>query len=266
MPFLFIWVVVGVKRTLHFSKVKNRRIIFITGTDTGVGKTLLTGMLLHHLRQQGIHALAMKPFCSGGTSDVDFIQQIQGDELSSKEVNPFYFSAPVAPYVAQRGKRQIPLSEVMTKIKATSQKCEVLLVEGSGGLLVPLAKKYFVADLIAKLRCEVVLVARNKLGTINHTLLSLEALQDRKPVEKLKIVLMGLEENDLSAKSNVAVLREFAVGLPVFSLPFLGRKAQKISNLQKNCKKNKKTLAKIAGRTYFPRLSERGNGKGGKER
>ena len=78
------------------------KIIFITGTDTGVGKTLLTALLLHHLRQTGVHALAMKPFCSGGRADVRLLQSLQRGELSDAEMNPFYFAEPIAPFVAAK--------------------------------------------------------------------------------------------------------------------------------------------------------------------
>ena len=82
------------------------RIVFITGTDTGVGKTLLTAMLLAHLRDCGVNALAMKPFCSGGTTDLHVLNEIQGNELTNAEINPFYFTEPVAPLVAARKHRQ----------------------------------------------------------------------------------------------------------------------------------------------------------------
>src|SRR5258705_11852752 len=78
------------------------KIIFVTGTDTGVGKTLLTGLLLHHLRQSGCHAVAMKPFCSGGTADIEFLDAVQEGELDPAEINPFYFSEPIAPVLAAR--------------------------------------------------------------------------------------------------------------------------------------------------------------------
>src|SRR5581483_3100804 len=78
------------------------RILFITGTDTGVGKTLLTAMLLHHLRVAGRRTLAMKPFCSGGRDDVELLHALQDGELTADEINPFYFSEPTAPLVALR--------------------------------------------------------------------------------------------------------------------------------------------------------------------
>ena len=162
------------------------RIIFVTGTDTGVGKTLLTASLLFHLRQSGVSALAMKPFCSGGTADVDLIQAIQGGDPPREEVNPFYFPEPVAPLIAARKRRQrIRLSQVLRAIARMDKRCECLIVEGSGGLLVPLGEGFTVADVIANLECDVVVVGKNKLGTLNHTLLTVEALRARE-VTRLK--------------------------------------------------------------------------------
>src|SRR5262249_51966743 len=143
------------------------RIIFITGTDTGVGKTLLTGLLVCHLRASGCHALAMKPFCSGGRADVDFLRVAQDRELTADEINPFYFREPIAPLVAARKRHiKIRLPDVLRAISDILARCECLLIEGSGGLLVPLGEGYTVADLISKLNCEVIVVSRNRLGTI----------------------------------------------------------------------------------------------------
>src|ERR1017187_6787143 len=84
------------------------------GTDTGVGKTLLTGLLLHHLRQSGCHALAMKPFCAGSRSDTEFLLAAQDGELTPDEITPFFFAEPLAPLVAaRRHHRNIRLPEVL---------------------------------------------------------------------------------------------------------------------------------------------------------
>src|SRR4051812_15300908 len=117
-----------------------KKILFITGTDTGVGKTLFTALLLHHLRATGCRALAMKPFCSGGRGDVKLLQSLQPGELSDEEMNPFYFKDPVAPLVATEArKKRIHLSDVIARVQVVQAQCDVLLIEGSGGLLVPLA-------------------------------------------------------------------------------------------------------------------------------
>src|ERR1700742_4055293 len=125
------------------------KIIFITGTDTGVGKTIFTGLFVHHLRATGVHALAMKPFCSGGRGDVRVLRAMQDAELTEDEINPFYFPEPIAPLVsARQHKRNISLNEVLRRINKIARQCECLLIEGAGGLMVPLGEKYFVSDVI----------------------------------------------------------------------------------------------------------------------
>src|SRR5579859_28442 len=78
------------------------RIIFVTGTDTGVGKTVLMGLLLAHLRRRGAAAFALKPFCSGSRRDVQLLHALQNRELQAGEINPFYFPEPVAPVASAR--------------------------------------------------------------------------------------------------------------------------------------------------------------------
>jgi dethiobiotin synthetase len=224
-----------------------RRIIFITGTDTGVGKTLLTALLLCQLRAQGCHALAMKPFCSGGLGDVRLLQAAQDHELTAGEINPFYFKPPVAPLAAMReGVAAVRLPEVLRAISRMARRCEVLLVEGSGGLLVPLGEGYSVADLIAKLKCEVIVVSRNRLGTINHTLLTVRALQ-RIETSGISVVLMGAKRKDRSTRSNAALLGELLGGVPLHTISFLGDKNFRVSDVKKSCQKIEKSLAGILG-------------------
>src|SRR6266700_3692182 len=102
------------------------RIIFITGTDTGVGKTVLTGLLLCHLRQNGCHALAMKPFCCGSRADVGLLHRLQDGELAPDEINPFYFPEPLAPFVAGRKQRRsIRLQTVLDGIRRLAGRGEL---------------------------------------------------------------------------------------------------------------------------------------------
>ena len=234
-------------------RMPRSRIIFITGTDTGVGKTLLTGLLLHHLRQSGCHALAVKPFCSGGTADVEFLNSLQEDELEPAEINPFYFAEPIAPLIAARKHhRRIHLPDVLKQIRGVMRRSECLLIEGSGGLLVPLGEGYTVGDLIRKLDCEVVVAGRNRLGTINHTLLTVEALQHI-GIQRLKVVLMTQDGRrvracgrpDLSFRSNRRILSEMLAPIPVLEIGFLGRNPFALAALKKSAKKVKKTLAQI---------------------
>jgi dethiobiotin synthetase len=210
------------------------KIIFVTGTDTGVGKTLLTALLLFHLRSKGCRALAMKPFCSGGLGDVRLLQSLQRDELSDAEMNPFYFKQPVAPLVAlAEGGKTIPLRAVLKRIRAVAARCDVLLVEGSGGLLVPLSEGYTVADLIAHLNCDVVVAARNRLGTINHTLLTVQALESFGISRgKISVVLMSGASRDVSCRTNQQVLAKLLRPILVAMIPFLGPKMTRTSAIE----------------------------------
>ena len=221
------------------------RTIFITGTDTDVGKTVLAVSLVHYLRSKGERALGMKPFCSGGRDDVKLLQSVQPGELRDDEVNPFFYTKAVAPLVAQR-KRKGPketLKEAVQRIRAVARRCNVLIVEGSGGLLVPLGETFTVAGLIAELKCEIVIVARNRLGTINHTLLTVAAAgQLQRP---MKVVLMDCGDRDDSTETNFTILRERLAPVSIVEYPFLGEKAASLKGFRRNQKKLEKVLARV---------------------
>ena len=220
-------------------------IVFITGTDTGVGKTLLTGLLLQHLRRKGCHALAMKPFCCGGRADAQLLHAVQDGELNLDEINPFFFEEPVAPLVAARAHHlSIRMEEVVRRIAHAATRCERLLIEGAGGLLVPLGEGYGVADLIAKLNCQVIVVSPNRLGTINHTVLTLRTLQ---PIgaKRLKVVMMAQSQPDPSADSNPLIVAELLGQVPVLSLDFFGGDACQLPALRGIEKKLRKVLRRF---------------------
>lgn len=222
-----------------------QRIIFITGTDTGVGKTLLTGLLLHHLRQNGCHALAMKPFASGSLADTELLCAVQDNELTLEEITPYYFAKPLAPLAAVR--KRCPgfrLADVLKPISRTANRCQCLLIEGIGGVYVPLGQGITVLDLIARLSCEVIVVARNSLGTINHTLLTAAALQHI-DMKGLTTVLMDPRKPDLSVAYNLRILADLLAPEPVFSLGFLGPNPLRLRAVKENVKKCKKSLARI---------------------
>ena len=177
--------------------------------------------------------------------DVALIQAIQGQTPARKEVNPFYFETPVSPLAAARLKGQkIQLSEVLQRIRAMQRRCDCLLIEGAGGLLVPLGEKFTIGDLIARMRCETIVVGRDKLGTINHTLLTVEALRRRR-ARRIKVVLMGQRKNDASAKANVEMLRETLENIDVIAIPYLGSGASRSVSVKQSAKKMKKVLVRV---------------------
>ena len=195
--------------------------IFITGTDTGVGKSLLTALLLNHLRKSGVRALAMKPFCSGGREDVELLQALQPGELPDSMANPFYFEEPVAPLVAARNHgRRIQLTEVVARITEVGAHCDYLLIEGAGGLLVPLGESYGIVDLIGEIACQVIVVAANRLGTLNHTQLTVRVLEQFKRPPSA-VVLMDVAQPDFSSKTNPELLAELLPNLEIIQLAYL---------------------------------------------
>ena len=227
-------------------------IIFITGTSTGVGKTIATGVILHQLRRRQIHALAIKPFCTGARSDIYHLRRLQDDELTPDEMNPFWFRKPLAPLVAAR--RHPDLDEVHEYVCQIAVRCDALLVEGAGGLLVPLGPYgsgsltklpcYTFADVIERLDCSVVVVAPNKLGAINHSLLTLQALPSP-AARRAALMLMDSRRRDLAAQTNPAVLRRLITPRKVLLLPYLGTAPLSPGSLKKNSTILEKTLAPL---------------------
>jgi dethiobiotin synthetase len=224
------------------------RILFVTGTDTGVGKTVCTGWLLYHLRQHRIHALAMKPLCSGDRSDVSRLQQLQKGELSDDQCNPYHFRRALAPGIAARiEKRKVTLRQVMRQIESVACRCDLLLVEGAGGVMEPAGQGFHVMDLIAELACDVVVVGRNTLGTINHTLLTLRALRsvcsDR---VKLGVVLMNPgKARDPGMRLNGGAIAQSGWANDVVCVPYLGPNPLKTNVMKNNYGIMKKVLARI---------------------
>jgi dethiobiotin synthetase len=200
------------------------------------------------LRKEKIHALAMKPFCTGDRNDLEILQKIQMGEISDLEMNPYFFPEPIAPFLAARRRRQkICLHDVLEKISNVKARCDVLLVEGVGGVMVPLGADFMVRDLIANLRCPVILAAKNQLGTINHTLMSVAALQDVL-LQDLTVALIDQEKHDFSAQFNQSVLVENLNSTRVFKIPFLSRRPLSNEAFEQSYKKIKKTLAAILKR------------------
>ena len=225
------------------------QIVFVTGTDTGSGKTVLSALLLQHLRSQGVNALAMKPVCTGPRDDVHLLQSIQGNQLSDDLVNPFYYKEPAAPAVASRRyKTQITIQGVIKSIDRVGRCCEMVIVEGAGGLLVPLNEKGDTwVDLIKRLRCPVIIAAMNKLGAINHTLLTADKLKST-GTSRISTALINTSDKakkDIPKRTNLTVLSEILDKTPVIEVPNLGSGEIKKAQIVQGSKKMEKILAQI---------------------
>lgn len=153
---------------------------FLTGTDTGVGKTYVGALLIRALRRAGFDTVGLKPICCGDRSDAEALHAAADGELSIDDVNPVWFRFPGAPYTASIVENRLPdLDQVRERFARIRSERRSLIVEGVGGWLVPICRDYFVADLAAELGLPVVVVAANRLGALNHTLLTVQAIKAR---------------------------------------------------------------------------------------
>jgi dethiobiotin synthetase len=158
--------------------------IFITGTDTGVGKTVVTCAIARGLREAGIDVGVMKPIETGvssaGPEDALALREAAGVEDDLSLICPLQYEMPAAPEAAARAEgRVLRLDSIDAAYATLTSRHRALLVEGAGGLLVPIDRMTTMVDLTLRLQLPVLLVARASLGTINHTLLSVEACERR---------------------------------------------------------------------------------------
>ena len=150
---------------------------FITGTDTDVGKTWFTCWLIRSWRKEGFNAAALKPIATGDRDDARLIEKSSDRSLTLDEINPVYFKRPAAPLIAAEAEnRSIDLPALNQSIAAMGTRFSRLAVEGVGGWRVPIAPGYEVRDWARDLGLPVVVVALNRLGVINHTLLTVESI------------------------------------------------------------------------------------------
>lgn len=200
------------------------KLVFVTGTDTGVGKTLLTAILARYLIITGRSVAALKPVSTGSRADAELLFNVQEGRLTLEQINPFHFTMPAAPCVAAaaEGARLVP-AKIIRHIEKFRTKAELLLVEGVGGLMVPFTHKFTVRDLICQLRCHVLVVAPNRLGVINHALLTIEALAAATPLS-VTLVLMNQVAPDDTQDSNPALLSKLLRHVHVEVFPYLGQK------------------------------------------
>jgi dethiobiotin synthetase len=199
-----------------------KQTLFITGTDTGVGKTVLTVLLAQFLRSRGVRVAALKPVCSGGRADAVSLCAALNGVLTLDEINPWQFRAPIAPALAaQVENKSVRLASVLAHIRALRGKFSVTLVEGAGGLLSPLGENFDSRDLMVALRATPIIVASNKLGAVNHVLLTLAALPKNLRM-RARVVLTPPPKPDPATASNAMLLGQFFPPGEIFPLPWLG--------------------------------------------
>lgn len=193
---------------------------FITGTDTGVGKTVITGAIIKAMRSRGIDACAMKPIETGCLrvgnilypSDGMFLKGIAVMDDDIKHITPYCFEKPVAPFVASEMEGTgIDIDVIGNEFKYLMKKYGSVVVEGIGGILVPIKKDYFVIDLIKQLEQPLIVVSKPSLGTINHTLLTIDyALKKGIKVAGIIINFSRPQDNSTAEQTNKAVLQQIS--------------------------------------------------------
>ncbi len=207
--------------------------VFVTGTDTGVGKTLVAAGLLKALRDAGVDALPAKPVQTGcprtggrlSVPDLEFsigIAELRIDNRLLDLMCPFRYSQACSPHLAGR------LSGIMPDIKTIHRKieklydcCDFIVAEGAGGIMVPINGTEKMLDLMVDLKWPVILVARGELGTINHTLLSLEVLRNA-GIETVAVIVNHISaDTSIVTKDNPIAIAEFGKVSRVLEIPHI---------------------------------------------
>lgn len=184
---------------------------FITGTDTGVGKTVAAAAIACALAGRGRRVALLKPaqtgVIPGQAGDAEFVLAALGSAQPPASACPYRLREPAAPLVAARAEgATIDVAVIQQAYAELAARCDVVLLEGAGGLLVPLAAGYSMADLARELALPLIVVARPGLGTLNHTLLTIEAARAR-GLDVLGVVLSGwCEPLDLATRTNPGLL------------------------------------------------------------
>jgi dethiobiotin synthetase len=216
---------------------------FITGTDTGVGKTIVAGAIAAALCARGMEVGVMKPAETGCRekrgelfpSDASFLKKVSGSELPLDLICPYRFSESLAPAIAAaRAGVKIDLKLIHKNFEIIREQSDAVLVEGAGGLMVPLTGKKLYLDLVAELGIPLIIVARAGLGTVNHTLLTVSAARARK-IEISAIILNQGRKNkpDAASATNPETIMRLSGIRRVYAMPFLPEIRKNMALLKK---------------------------------
>ena len=216
--------------------------IFITGTDTDIGKTYITAGLAVTLRKMGVDIGVMKPFAAGNaqkngfkSEDVEILSKAAQIHDPENLVNPQFFPIPASPYTAWKKLKIKPkIPTILKSFKKLSNLHEMLLIEGMGGVMTPILKDYYITNLIKEMKIPTIIVTRSKVGTVNHTIMTV------KFCEKFKIPIKGIIINNFDKGYPVKQLKNDLEGLTgvkvLGSIPFLKNLSD--TSLYRTFKKN----------------------------
>ena len=190
--------------------------LFITGTDTGVGKTFAASLLVRGLRKAGFDTVPMKPICCGDREDAEKLREATGNAIDLNDVNPVWLRPPAAPYTAAMiENRNIDLDLIRETFARLRKNHRSLIVEGVGGWLVPIRKDYLVSELAADFGLPVAVVVRNRLGALNHAMLTVKNIQSR------GISCAGIIWNNMDAGDDIAATTNKSILEDLLEIPVL---------------------------------------------
>lgn len=202
--------------------------IGVTGTDTGVGKTLIATALLTLLRRRGVRVGAIKPVETGvaaedPNSDAMLLRAAAGESDPIEDVRPLLYAEPLAPWVAaQRAGTSVDLSILDQAFERLTAGRDAVVVEGAGGLLVPITRELGFDGLFNSWGLDLVVVAANRLGTLNHTLLTVRAAHDAGlRVRGIVLNPVSAEPGGIAEQSNLQALVELVSPVPVLAVPWV---------------------------------------------
>jgi dethiobiotin synthetase len=200
--------------------------LFITGTDTGVGKTHTAVQLVRLLRAAGTSCVGMKPICCGDRRDAELLLKASSDGPTIDDVNPVWLKTPAAPIVGSLAEEvNINIEQILAAFRALQNRVDHVIVEGVGGWLVPIRSDYFVSDLVVEMGLPVLVVAQNRLGCLNHTALTVRSVLQHK-VRCVGVALNGLPDtSDIAAVTNADVLKK------ILSVPLLSALGENLMEL-----------------------------------
>ena len=200
--------------------------LFITGTDTGVGKTYTAARLLHLLRASGTSCAGMKPICCGDRRDAELLLAAGSEGLTIDDVNPVWLKTPAAPIVGSlMEKVDIDVDHILAAFHSLQNRVEYVIVEGTGGWMVPIHGNYFVCDLAVAMKVPVLAVAYNRLGCLNHASLTVQSILGH-GLRCVGLVLNNAQETgDIAALTNADILER------ILDVPLLAGLGENLTEL-----------------------------------
>ncbi len=216
-------------------KEKAMTLFFVTGIDTEIGKTIVTGNIAKYLASTGVKVTTMKPVqtgCTGMAEDIVTHRSIMGVEPDIYDKNmitaPEIFKFPASPHLAaELESRTISFERIDKCIQILNENFEVVLIEGAGGIYVPLTRDYTTLDFVAERNLPVIIVSSPRLGSINHTMMTVEMLKSRNIRIAALVYNMYPPEKESIATDSIKIIKHLSekLGLkfPVFINPFMDK-------------------------------------------